>query len=252
MDFHSFEKKIDSKTFFFESRILKNQLIQLLFNYSKMSYHNTTSFTVNQQLSLYIPQVLLNTTAEEIATVFEKFDFGKVHCVDLVCRQKVDGAFYNSAHIYFDEWNTSGMVSRFQEKVYNGTASMFYEDPYLWEVFENRRRDKTIEVRGPPATNYAGAQLLHAIQQPKTNAAGAQLLRAIQQPKTNAAGARLLKAVGGGGGGGFTLNHCKDRICVLENEVASMKQMLIHFDDKKLDYLSSEIRVIQDYLDKKF
>ena len=96
--------------------------------------------------------------------------------------------------------------------------------------------------------------MLHAIQQPKTNAAGAQLLRAIQQPKTNAAGARLLKAVGGGGGGGggFTLNHCKDRICVLENEVASMKQLLIHFDDKKLDYLSSEIRVIQDYLDKKF
>jgi hypothetical protein len=38
---------------------------------------------------------LLNTTAEEIATVFEKFEFGKVRNVDLVCRQKVDGNFVN-------------------------------------------------------------------------------------------------------------------------------------------------------------
>ena len=198
-----------------------------------------TSFTVNQQLSLYIPEVLLNTTAEEIATLFEKFDFGKVHCVDLVSRKKT-----NSAYIYFDEWNTSGMVSRFQEKVYNGTASMFYEDPYLWKVFENKPPP-------PPATNAAGAQLLKAIQKPiNTNALGAQLLRAIQKPptlcSTNSLGAQLLMSIDS-----FTLNQCKDRICVLENEVASMKQMLIEFDEKKLASLSSEIMVMQDYLAKK-
>jgi hypothetical protein len=193
-----------------------------------------TSFTVNQQLSLYIPEVLSNTTAEEIATLFEKFDFGKVRCVDLVSRKKS-----NSAHVYFDEWNTSGMVSRFQEKVYNGTASMFYEDPYLWKVFENKP---------PPATNAAGAQLLKAIQKPiNTNALGAQLLKAIQKPiNTNALGAQLLMSIDS-----FTLNQCKDRICVLENEVASMKQMLIEFDEKKLASLSSEIMVMQDYLAKK-
>ena len=180
--------------------------------------------------------MLSNTTAEEIATLFEKFDFGKVHCVDLVSRKKT-----NSAYIYFDEWNTSGMVSRFQEKVYNGTASMYYEDPYLWKVFENK----------PPATNAAGAQLLKAIQKPiNTNALGAQLLRAIQKPptlcSTNSLGAQLLMSIDS-----FTLNQCKDRMWVLENEVASMKQMLIEFDEKKLASLSSEIMVMQDYLAKK-
>jgi hypothetical protein len=161
------------------------------------------SIIVNQNLSLYIPQVLSTTTAEEITTVFEKFDFGKVRCVDLVSRTKVDGdGFENSAYIYFDEWNTSGMVSRFQDEVYNGEASMFYEDPYLWKVYKNR------DIQ---ATNAAGARLMRAIQKPDTNELGARLMRAIQKPDTNELGARLLRAIGGG----FALNHCNDRICVL-------------------------------------
>ena len=183
---------------------------------------------INQKLSLFIPRVFTKITAEEIANLFEKFDFGKVSHVDLVGQQEFKGnraCYYNNAYVYFSWWYPTDMVSRFQEKVHTGNARVFYADPYYWKVFENRT------VKHLPGQRKQRLQL-------------STFDKNIQNDSTwtNKEGAQVLMAINS-----FTLDHYRKRMSVLENEIAFMKKKWMDFDEKKLDSLSTEIKSMQQY-----
>jgi hypothetical protein len=98
---------------------------------------------VSQTLSLYIPHVFLNYTAQAIVEVFESQGFGKVRHVDLVPKDCVDGRKpYNAAYIHFERWNDTSVVANFQERVMNPDkrAVLVYDDPWYWIVLENKTR----------------------------------------------------------------------------------------------------------------
>jgi hypothetical protein len=98
---------------------------------------------VNQSLSLYIPHVFLNYTAEDIANVFEGHGYGKVRHVDLVPKPATETSKpYNAAYVHFVRWNETSTVANFQERVTNPDkkAHLVYDDPWYWIVLENKTR----------------------------------------------------------------------------------------------------------------
>ena len=193
-----------------------------------LKMYSSQQLVINQKLSLFIPRVFAKITAEEIANVFEKFDFGKFSHVDLVGQQEFKGNrlhYYNNAYVYFTLWYPSSMVSRFQEKVYTGNAVVFYSEPFYWKVFENRT------VKHLPGQRKQRIQLSTFDKNIKNDSTW-----------TNKAGAQVLMAINS-----FTIDHYRKRMSVLENEIAIMKKKWMDFDEKKLDSLSSEIKSMQQY-----
>jgi len=93
----------------------------------------------NTQMSLYIPHVFPNFTAEYIASVFDFMEIGSVDHVDLVARQDKHGNYYNSAYIHFFYWFAGPIAENFQARVLDPTreARIIHDDPWYWIVLEN-------------------------------------------------------------------------------------------------------------------
>jgi hypothetical protein len=108
--------------------------------------------SVNQDMSLFIPRVFLNITAERIKNCVENFGLGEVERVDLVLKGN-----FNAAYIHFNRWNNTSFVSRFQDRAADPQqqCTITYDGPWYWIVLENtsakrvgpERRKEVINIR---------------------------------------------------------------------------------------------------------
>jgi len=90
--------------------------------------------SVNQYMSLFIPRVFLNITANRIKNCVEDFGLGEVERVDLVLKGN-----YNAAYVHFKRWNNTSFTARFQERASDPNQKCFleYDTPWYWIVLEN-------------------------------------------------------------------------------------------------------------------
>lgn len=89
-------------------------------------------------LSVYIPRVFNNISAERITQVFQNLRLGRVHHVDFVPR--VDDNEAKMAFVHFEYWNTNNvacehLIERIQDP--QREARVVYEDPYYWLLLPN-------------------------------------------------------------------------------------------------------------------
>jgi len=89
-------------------------------------------------LSIYIPRVFNNISADRIAQVFQNLGLGRVHHVDFVPR--VDSNEAKMAFVHFEYWNTNNvacqhLIERIQDPARE--ARVVYEDPYYWLILPN-------------------------------------------------------------------------------------------------------------------
>jgi len=85
-------------------------------------------------MSLFIPRVFLNITAERIKNCVENFGLGEVERVDLVLK-----GTYNAAYVHFKCWNNTLFTARFQERASDPNQKCYleYDTPWYWVVLEN-------------------------------------------------------------------------------------------------------------------
>ena len=103
-------------------------------------YSNTMSSQneIVAPLSVYIPRVFNNISAERITDVFQNQRLGRVHHVDFVPR--VDDNEAKMAFVHFEYWNTNNvacqhLIERIQDP--QREARVVYEDPYYWLLLPN-------------------------------------------------------------------------------------------------------------------
>lgn len=111
-------------------------------NVENQNIHFNTMSTQNSEvaapLSVYIPRVFNNISADRIAQVFQNLGLGRVHHVDFVPR--VDCNEAKMAFVHFEYWNTNNpacehLIGRIQDPAKE--ARVVYEDPYYWLVLPN-------------------------------------------------------------------------------------------------------------------
>ena len=100
--------------------------------------HNSQNNEVVAPLSVYIPRVFNNISADRIAQVFQNLRLGRVHHVDFVPR--VDSNEAKMAFVHFEYWNTNNvacqhLIERIQDPARE--ARVVYEDPYYWLILPN-------------------------------------------------------------------------------------------------------------------
>ena len=93
----------------------------------------------NANISLFIPHMFKNFTAEYIAEVFKNFKIGMVDHVDFVSKVDRRGRPYNAAYIHFKHWFDGAIAANFQERILNPNkeARIVHDDPWYWIVLEN-------------------------------------------------------------------------------------------------------------------
>lgn len=110
--------------------------------------------TINQQLenmSVYIPHVFTNFTAEYIAGVFENLGIGMVDHVDLVAKLDKQGKPYNAAYVHFKYW-CSGPAAEdmyYRIKDERQEARIVHDDPWYWILLENTAKKYEPAARKP-------------------------------------------------------------------------------------------------------
>lgn len=92
-----------------------------------------------KNISLYIPHIFANYTANQISNIFESQEIGKVKRVDLVEKMGKDNKAYNAAYIHFERWYNNSSAKSFQERVLSTEreARIMYDDPWYWIVLPN-------------------------------------------------------------------------------------------------------------------
>ena len=114
--------------------------------------------SVNQSItnmSLFIPHVFSNISAERITAAFQDNDIGQVSHIDLVSKMDKNGQIYNSAYVHFAFWYQNSTAVNFQERVINPNqqAKLVYDDPWFWIVLKNSPfRQKNWSLRGAGIT----------------------------------------------------------------------------------------------------
>jgi len=127
--------------------------------------------------SVYVPQVLGETTEEFIKEFFYKFDIAKVSWVDFTEMRTFNGKPYKSAFIHFEYWFKSEMTERMQNNItVNPKGSrVIYDDPKYWVLLPNRNDDLHqapmklihIDVYVLPYEHYTEQEMWNIIDQAK-------------------------------------------------------------------------------------
>lgn len=94
--------------------------------------------TQNQQLSLYIPLLMLDANQELIKKTFRKQDIGLVESVHFGEKWK-NGKMYCCAWVYFTKWYNNPASIHFQERILDKDkeARIIYNDPSYWICVKN-------------------------------------------------------------------------------------------------------------------
>lgn len=90
-------------------------------------------------MSLYIPHVFSNFTAEYISNVFNYSNIGIVDHVDLVAKIDKQNNHYNAVYVHFAYWFDNLFAKNFQAMVLDpkNEARIIHDDPWFWIVLEN-------------------------------------------------------------------------------------------------------------------
>jgi len=173
---------------------------------------------INQSItnmSLFIPHVFSNISAERITAAFQDNDIGQVSHIDLVSKMDKNGQVYNSAYVHFAFWYENSTAVNFQERVTNPNqqAKLVYDDPWFWIVLKNStekhesgarktRLDLSDSAPAPTAAPTAAPTMATIIkkqelQRINTNAIGKKLMDKLKSPSnttssTNALGKKLM------------------------------------------------------------
>ena len=107
-----------------------------------------------QNMSLFIPAVFKNISAERIISAFEKVKLGKVSHVNFIDKNEKFNSVhtcekFKSVHIHFSHWNNTDASRIFQQKAKTPEgAKLVYDDPWHWVVFEYKQKnyEKYVEV----------------------------------------------------------------------------------------------------------
>ena len=173
--------------------------------------------SINQSItnmSLFIPHVFSNISAERITAAFQDNDIGQVSHIDLVSKMDKNGQIYNSAYVHFAFWYQNSTAVNFQERVINPNqqAKLVYDDPWFWIVLKNstekhesgaRKTRLDLSDSTPAPTNAPTAPTMATIikkqelQRTNTNAIGKKLMDKLKSPSnttssTNALGKKLM------------------------------------------------------------
>ena len=172
--------------------------------------------SINQSItnmSLFIPHVFSNISAERITAAFQDNDIGQVSHIDLVSKMDKNGQIYNSAYVHFAFWYQNSTAVNFQERVINPNqqAKLVYDDPWFWIVLKNSTekhesvaRKTRLDLTDPAATANATTTPTMAtiikkqeLQRINTNALGKKLMDKLKSPlnttsSTNAPGKKLM------------------------------------------------------------
>ena len=173
--------------------------------------------SINQSItnmSLFIPHVFSNISAERITAAFQDNDIGQVSHIDLVSKMDKNGQIYNSAYVHFAFWYQNSTALNFQERVINPNqqAKLVYDDPWFWIVLKNstekhesgaRKTRLDLSDSTPAPTNAPTAPTMATIikkqelQRTNTNAIGKKLMDKLKSPSnmtssTNALGKKLM------------------------------------------------------------
>jgi len=173
--------------------------------------------SINQSItnmSLFIPHVFSNISAERITAAFQDNDIGQVSHIDLVSKMDKNGQVYNSAYVHFAFWYENSTAVNFQERVTNPNqqAKLVYDDPWFWIVLKNstekhesgaRKTRLDLSDSAPAPTAAPTAPTMSAIikkqelQRTNTNASGKKLMDKLKSPSnttssTNALGKKLM------------------------------------------------------------
>ena len=173
--------------------------------------------SINQSItnmSLFIPHVFSNISAERITEAFQANDIGQVSHIDLVSKMDKNGQVYNSAYVHFAFWYQNSTAVNFQERVINPNqqAKLVYDDPWFWIVLKNstekhesgaRKTRLDLSDSTPAPTNAPTAPTMATIikkqelQRTNTNAIGKKLMDKLKSPSnmtssTNALGKKLM------------------------------------------------------------
>jgi hypothetical protein len=90
-----------------------------------------------QNMSLFIPAVFKNISAERIISAFEKVKLGKVSYVNFLDKNEK----FNSVHVCFSYWRNTEAVYNFQKKAKSSEgAKLVYDDPWHWVVLEYKKK----------------------------------------------------------------------------------------------------------------
>ena len=177
--------------------------------------------SINQSItnmSLFIPHVFSNISAERITAAFQDNDIGQVSHIDLVSKMDKNGQIYNSAYVHFAFWYQNSTAVNFQERVINPNqqAKLVYDDPWFWIVLKNSTekhesvaRKTRLDLTDPAATANATTTATttaatmatiikkQELQRTNTNAIGKKLMDKLNKPSnttssTNALGKKLM------------------------------------------------------------
>jgi hypothetical protein len=112
----------------------------------------SSSSSINQSLSLFVPYMFPNITEARVASVFFSTGLGEVHHVDFISKTDKNGKRYNSAYVHFKRWFDGTTVSNFQERVVNPDkeARVVYDDPWFWIVLENTAIKTEVKTEAKP------------------------------------------------------------------------------------------------------
>ena len=133
----SLKVKSKKKLKFFLKKNKKHTNLNQSTQFKTMSVQmNSTTLT---NISLFIPHMFKNFTAEYIAKVFDKLKIGMVDHVDFVPKVDRHGRQYNAAYVHFKHWFDGAIAANFQERVLNPKkeARIVHDDPWYWIVLEN-------------------------------------------------------------------------------------------------------------------
>jgi DNA helicase IV len=90
----------------------------------------------NIAMSLCIPRVSSTVKRDYIQQVFDKFGFGKISKIDMVCKKMEK---HQRVFIHFQTWNNSARAIRAKEILDSGKdIKIVYDSCWFWKVSLNR------------------------------------------------------------------------------------------------------------------
>jgi hypothetical protein len=110
-----------------------------------------------KNVSLYIPHVFPNYSAEDVAAVFERLRIGKVSQVDMVPKRDNNNHKYFAAYIHFQHWFDNTAARNFQARLMNPAkeARIVYDDPWYWIVLPYKNKMSFKKNKKPIKANFA-------------------------------------------------------------------------------------------------
>jgi|LauGreSBDMM110SN_4_FD.fasta_scaffold151342_1 hypothetical protein len=92
----------------------------------------------NSVMSLCIPRIKSNITRDYVKKVFDKFSFGKISKIDMVCKNMEK---YQRVFIHFEKWNETDRAVRARQILESGKdIKVVHDGEWFWKVSLNRAR----------------------------------------------------------------------------------------------------------------